>query len=168
MEKVTGLELGFLLRVLKLVYGVVAKAIDVCAEDSDWKGRKGGAFCLADGATGFPYATVLVGEVPKNKADKYKALCQEKAFRLASHPDHVGSWESRDPSNGKWGGAIRFGKDIYSFSGFPEMGDEATMLSVIMQIGNPLAEPPGWLDKTAARNENPYWKRFIFGTAVLV
>ena len=56
---------------------------------------------------------------------------------------------------GKWGGAIRAGDYIISFSGFPELWDEAAMLVLAIRMG--------WLDQTAtlrriSRKRNPHFR----------
>jgi len=117
VEGITAVDSKRILYTLNMAYQVVAEAITVFSSDPKWSGKEGGCFCLADEETGFPYATMLVGNVPKEKLSKYFSLCQEKAARLASHPEDIGSWESRNPEKEQWGGAIRFGKLIYSFSG---------------------------------------------------
>lgn len=60
---------------------------------------------------------------------------QEKARRLASNRFHVSSWESREPQNQKYGGAIRVGDLILSFSGIPEEGDEMLCLTIASFYG---------------------------------
>ena len=118
-----------------------------------WVGREGGYLCIADGKNGLPILTVLVGKVPPHKARKYLAFCQEKAGRLAGNRGHLSSWESRDPQKDHWGGAIRFNDYILSFSGLPEMGDEAAMLVAAMRsnIGATVVK------NIAQRSKNPYW-----------
>ncbi|MDP3784801.1 MAG: hypothetical protein Q8R12_01870 [bacterium] len=121
------------------VFGIVAhvkrvlnKALELFAEEEGWEGRTGGYFCLADKTDGLPLLIVQVGEIPEVKAGKYLSFCQEKARRLAKNLSHASSWESRDPNQEKWGGAIRAEKMnglILSFSGLPELGDEAVMLT---------------------------------------
>lgn len=93
------------------------------------EGKKGGYFCLADMQTGIPELLVMYGD-PENPAGKakYFSFAQEKAMRLAQNKHHKSSFESRIPENSKWGGAIRGHQYIYSFSGFPEIVDEASML----------------------------------------
>ena len=72
----------------------------------------------------------LVGTVPKEKEDKYRAFSAEKALRLSLHDDHVSSFQSRNEANDQWPGAVRRDKeeDIFSFSGLPWKADEALVL----------------------------------------
>ncbi len=91
--------------------------------------KTGGFMCIA-GFTGPP---ILVAEIGKNPPDKKLGrwtICQEKATRLAlgAHElGHVSSWQSRDPANGMWGGAIWLPQYncAVSFSGAPEHLDES-------------------------------------------
>ena len=126
-------------------------------EEDEWKGRDGGYFCLADAETGLPYLVTLIGSVSGDKAEKYCAFAQEKARRLASRPDHVSSWQSRNPKKEKYGGAIRYWGFIHSFSGFSELGDEALML-LASYYATPTAIRVSFIDVVVALSSNPYWK----------
>jgi len=109
------------------------------------KGRKGGYFCLRIlGADDFLIKPMLVGEVTNGRDTRYIQLCQEKALRLeAEYParGHVSSWQSRDPEQERWGGAI-LGPDeqnrqyAFSFSGLPELCDEVAMLLTAVKVGH--------------------------------
>ena len=99
----------------------------------------GGYFLVADPQTGFPLGSLFIGDVPDDKAARYIELAQEKPLRLAANMislGHVLSWQSRNPEENLWGGAvyIRIGNVILSFSGFPELWDEAIGL-VTASIG---------------------------------
>ncbi len=99
----------------------------------------GGYIVAADAQTGLPLGSLFVGDVPDDKAARYIELAQEKPLRLAANMTklgHVLSWQSRDPEANLWGGAvyIRIGNIILSFSGFPELWDEAIGL-VTASIG---------------------------------
>ncbi len=72
------------------------------------------------------------------RADACLVFSQEKARRLSEKTD-LTSFESRDPANKKYGGAIKVGGDkkfkIISFSGLPELWDEASMfMTAILSI----------------------------------
>jgi hypothetical protein len=157
LKKITELSRHAILKIITHAYFAVSEAKARLHDEPGWTGREGGYFCLADGRTGFPYAIVLIGSVPEEKSAKYLALCQEKALRLVSNPQHVSSWESRDPENGKWGGAVRVDNLIYSFSGFPELGDEATMLATAA-AWRPCTRAE--IYQIIARSDNPYWEFF--------
>lgn len=92
--------------------------------------RLGGYFCLLSRAAApdpFVFYHEPVGAVGPEKAEKYFNLSLEKAIRVGTR-GHQSSWQSRDPDSGKWGGAIIAGSWILSFSGLPELADEAVML----------------------------------------
>ncbi|MFH0890998.1 MAG: hypothetical protein V1856_03125 [Candidatus Liptonbacteria bacterium] len=127
--------------------------------DAKWAGRKGAAFCLAHARTGIPFlGPILVGRVNSPaKADKYLALCREKALRLAENPGHYSNWQSRDPDADMWGGAVRVGDIILSMSGLPELGDEALMLTVANIFLPYQRESANILDLIALWSDNPYW-----------
>ena len=91
--------------------------------------KKGGYFCVTD-LKGSILLVMLIGEVAEEKIPRYSKVCIEKAQWLASHADHVSSWQSRNEAEDKWGGAIKTKDFIFSFSGLPEMWDEACMVAV--------------------------------------
>lgn len=97
-------------------------------------GKKGGLFTLKDRNGRFVFSTHEIGEVPAKKVTKYRNLSREKADRLTANPDHISSWQSRDPEEKKYGGAILVGDLILSFSGLTEHGDETVMLLTAMKI----------------------------------
>ncbi|MFZ2887191.1 MAG: hypothetical protein WA021_05225 [Minisyncoccia bacterium] len=62
----------------------------------------------------------------------------EKINRLAERPNHWSSFESRDPDNKRWGGAIRLPDanesiGFLSWSSLPELVDEAFMLGIALK-----------------------------------
>lgn len=98
--------------------------------------RRGGYLCIARRVDGqaVPLLIMLVGTLPEEKRVRCFELCQEKAARLAAHPDHVSSWQTRnvDVTPKLYGGAILTdqpqGDIIISFSGLVEKADEALAL----------------------------------------
>ncbi len=79
---------------------------------------------------GGPYLEVLmcsIGELGV-KLPTYLQFSLEKGERLITHPDHVSSWQSRDEAAEQYGGAIRCGPFVLSFSGLPEAWDETVLL----------------------------------------
>jgi hypothetical protein len=148
-------KMSKLLQNCQVVIGSILKTF---GHREEWGGRKGGYFCVADGLTGTPLLVAIVGEVPLEKAEKYMEFAQEKARRLAFQIGHVSSWESRDPDHNQWGGAIRIEDLIFSFSGLPELADEAAMLGVGLMYGrreNTSSED--LFAEIATRSDNPYW-----------
>jgi len=123
--------------------GIVAKSVnDVISKaqetEFDLGGRAGGYFCLRE--IDFEKLTIskmLIGKVTNGKDDKYTKLSLEKSTRLHDKyksDSHELSSQSRNPDQGEWGGSVKGEslsnrrKFIFSFSGLPEMLDEAAML----------------------------------------
>ncbi len=158
------MQTGFLEQVLfwslRLVEGVFKGTNDVLPE---YNRRPGGFFCIADGKTGLPLLVKVVGSPPEDKGEKYFSFAQEKARRLAKHPEHMSSWESRDPESDQWSGAVRYGGLIFSFSGLPELADEALILSLLHPDNWRGFNPDeggrclGYLKSVAMKSANPYF-----------
>lgn len=100
--------------------------------------RKGGYLVIADARTGMPIISLMVGQIPKEKYQKYFAFAHEKARRLfESHQKDasiVSSWQTRNPDKDQWGGAVLCKRWIVSFSGLPELVDEAFSASIAASI----------------------------------
>lgn len=164
-KRVTAFETDCLVSTVKRVNELldVVLQLPVCEE------RKGGYFCIANG-DGRPIVVVAVGSISNEKAGKCFNLAQEKARRLAGHPAHRTSWESRDPDAMKFGGAVKDLRTypfIYSFSGLPEQVDEALMLATAI-FATPIAkslndEREGLkrAKRIAIANRNPYFKELM-------
>ena len=93
--------------------------------------EKNSGYCtIISVADGRVLLSFQVGHCPREKFEKYYSFSHEKAQRLRKFvfDGHVSSWQSRDESAGQWGGAISAGSVIFSFSGLPELADEAIML----------------------------------------
>jgi len=86
--------------------------------------RTGFYLCLADGKTGLPITTKLIGTLPPERIQKRYDFAAEKALRLGKYPDHLSSFESRNVDADEWPGAVRAGQFIVSVSGFPWLVDE--------------------------------------------
>jgi hypothetical protein len=151
-------------RVLRFVLAtLVAKAKILFHDDPAWQGKEGCYFCAGNRLIGTPrFGPVLIGLVPIEKAPRYQRLSAEKEHRLALHPRHLSSYESRDTDVDKWGGAVSLGvrEPIFSISGYPEYGDEALSLIVAEIHGarNSLLAVASVAESIALRNENPYWE----------
>ncbi len=100
--------------------------------------KTGGYISVFDlGDKRLEYVGVVGEPAPHEKWSAYAYNSGEKGTRLlATHEElgHLTSFESRDPENGKWGGAIVAGYYIFSFSGLPEQADEAVMLVVAVEL----------------------------------
>lgn len=115
----------------------VPKVLEVGKPDK----RYTGAFvCVVEiGKDGFLLEPMLVGEIDTEKGKKSFLLCQEKAHRLEAHLDSdVVSWQSRNPQNSEWGGAILAQDDhgrkyAIGISGLPEIMDEVAAFIIAVE-----------------------------------
>lgn len=120
--------------------------------------RTGGYFCLAYKSSGLPALVAEIGEVNEEKKRKYYTFAKEKAFRLSITHTLETSWQSRNEAEDKWGGAVRCGKWIFSFSGFPELLDEAMMLVLGVRSRTINMEKA---QKMANISQNPYFLKLF-------
>ncbi len=130
--------------------------------DKNERRRRGGYFCVAD-ALGEVQDLFLVGEVVREKAFRYRELAKEKVRRLATHPGHRTSYQSRNPALDFWGGAVRIPHPkriaLLSFSGLsPDSLDEALVLMVAIETK--ILEPKKAL-RIAGRASGKYLKQLM-------
>jgi len=81
----------------------------------------------------------VVGTPDPEKDERYDYNSAEKALRLAGNPGDFSSWQTRNEDKKKWGGAIWGSSNlqrIYSLSGLPEHGDEASGLWMAIEFGD--------------------------------
>ncbi len=92
-------------------------------------GKTSGFLCVRSTAS---KAMILkpYGEIPNAKRHRYSTLSMEKSTRLEAYPSHKSSWQSRDVELNRWGGAVRTPTMLVSFSGLPELLDEALVLAI--------------------------------------
>jgi len=110
-----------------------------------------------------------LGDIPTDKKDKYHCLSKEKPSRLKRNLSlgHLTSYESRNPDSniivskdkiekwGEWGGAVLINKNlIFSFSGFPELLDEAFVCFLGLKSG--LMSKHQFAKIKKRRTDNPY------------
>jgi hypothetical protein len=149
MIEIKGLNHGLILNALELI-------VPFCAglSGNPSPEKLSGFLTIFDADKGRGVVTMPFGEIPADKLDKYFSISQEKAGRLYDHPENRSSWQTRDPDNNLWGGAIRVQNHIFSFSGLPELLDEALMLELTTRFG--------WLDypdalEIAHLSNNPFF-----------
>ena len=104
------------------------------------KGREYGAFCMM-GHVGLPYMPRIVsmpfGDMPETTRSFF--IVTEKVARLCKRGDHWSSYQTRDPDNEKYGGAIRLPVEsspiigYMGWSSYPELTDEAYMLAIAVR-----------------------------------
>jgi len=143
--------------------GIVGEANILFKDDPRRKDREGGYFYVSDGARDWDhFVPFQIGFVPLTRIEKCRDLSQEQARRLIAHPDHLSSYESRDPNEGMWGhwgGAIRIKGTIFSFGGFSELENEALMLMLARVHYGLDPEVLPLLQRIAALSENSYFER---------
>lgn len=97
-----------------------------------------GYFTLRDAVSGRVMLLCQTGICPDDKAEIFFQNSLEKGQRLFSNFAHLhfhkSSWQSRDGVT-KFAGAIFIPNLILSFSGLPELADEAIMLMLAINLG---------------------------------
>jgi len=119
------------LLVAKLAINAVSSAAEEFGDNS------GGGYLYISDSAGQMVLHLKVGTPTKEKADLYLEYSQEKAARLVGFKSDDLSWQSRCPKEGRWGGAVRLSNKLgfLSFSGFPELADEAFCLALAVNAG---------------------------------
>lgn len=100
------------------------------------KGSYGGYLYVSD-STNRMLLHLRIGNPILTKDADYLAYSKEKAERLYWQTSDDLSWQSRSPNENQWGGAVRISKKMgfISFSGFPELADEAFCLALAVHTG---------------------------------
>ncbi len=102
------------------------------------KKQTGGVLCIANPTTGVPLFIYKFGDLTQQEFEECLFYALEKARRLAKHPDHFSSAQTRDMNADpkQYTGAVRGKTFIYSLSGCTEEQDEAAMLVTAMNVGD--------------------------------
>ena len=157
-------------QMIEVTNQVVALAHHYMKVKENQSDRKGGYLTVLNHRKGEFSLQAKIGQVPADKVHKYQTLATEKAWRLFRNIDHQTSFESRDVNAwisflnfqtplsdhsmekwGQWGGAVRGSRYIFSFSGFPELLDEAMMFALAIKLGELKKD---WvIERFAARNK---------------
>lgn len=104
-----------------------AEAFRRVCEQNNITDRKGGWLAVFDThQPHHPVAHILVGQWP-DQAEQRHAYSLEKGRRLIARGGSS-SFETRDPDQSHWGGAIQYNGLVFSFSGLPEHADEIMMI----------------------------------------
>lgn len=119
---------------------IIALAQDVMKEISPLfkSGKNYGFFSIRAKNKELILPAVEIGNVPsENEKEIYSFFSEEKSERLLSHWEegHITSYESRDPQNDKWGGAVLSLANLgFSFSGCREDEDEAFSTEMALRV----------------------------------
>lgn len=100
--------------------------------------RRGAVVAVRVDAPGGPIECIALGDFPEPAKKEWSTqLAYEKIMRLSVETDDLSSFETRNPSNDLWAGAIRSHpkRFLLSCSGLPELLDEAYMLAVAVKLG---------------------------------
>jgi len=97
-----------------------------------------GFFTIRSKNDGGVLLVIRVGEVPTEKLERYLLLSLEKSQRVYTS-NLASSWQTRDEAVDKWGGAVLVNDAddglILSFSGLPELADEAVVMMTAVLLG---------------------------------
>ncbi len=130
------------------------------------KKRGGGYLCITpwrhgERITRMPILVAEIGIVERIHAAEAFRNCQEKVARLADHPEHWTSWESRNPEREQWGGAIRTRKYLLGFSGFPELLDQAYVYRLSMKLELEPLVTAEWIGRITGDVNFTEWQRLL-------
>lgn len=82
-----------------------------------------------------PQLMIPIGGLPMAEVKDYAEWAYGKVKALYENPERMSSHLCRDPSKHYYGGAIRAGDYILSFSGLEELEDEVLVVLVALQLG---------------------------------
>lgn len=179
---IQGVSFPRLMQVMKIVLDCAKGKTDM----PDRKEHRRGYLSLTEieiskdgGPHQFPKFILPFGNIPTDAEEKYFYLAEEKTMRLFENSlyGHTASYESREvdailcPPYGHWGGAVScvfyvstktekkiLSRFTLSFSGMPELIDEAMMVSV-GEIVAKLANVK--MVETDAHTRNQYWRQIF-------
>lgn len=148
----------YFLKYMPMILDLARGMTDIKEKEFD----RSGFLTLMDGITGKILFTIPFGEIPEDKWELCFKFSQEKATRLFATGlplGHTTSYESRDTNKDQYGGAIYVNMHstavIISFSGMPELIDEAMMLALARGLSIVCIKKP-ILTKIEAFERNPY------------
>ena len=117
----------------------------------------------------FTWYSEVIGSVPQNeKLARYQRFAPEKVFRtyaewLRNPETSFSSWQTRDESTNKYGGAVLFQRangtpEVISFSGLKEHIDESLVLVLGYHLGILLHER---LQRVLETSQNPSFEEMF-------
>lgn len=119
-------------RLVEYADRTVAAAVDLLLKAGK-PDKRGGYLAVLEIGRGNLEILLRIGHSPQDKVDKRIEVAIEKCKRLHGN-GHLTSYESRNPEVGCWGGAVRGSELIFSFSGLPELWDEAAMFVLAIRL----------------------------------
>ncbi len=131
--EIGNMNIGNIIDVVDYLVGECAKLPNNPRPES-----KSGYFTLRSTKDDRPLIKVQIGECPIDKYAKYHFFSWEKSQRLLANmanKNHLSSWQSRVEEEEMYAGAIVADDFILSFSGLPELADEAVMLVTALFLG---------------------------------
>lgn len=138
-----------------------AEMVELAASLSKVKDRHGGYFfVLAPDGDG--YCSVVGQILDESKRDRYRALAEEKARRVASHPKHRTSFESLDKAKEHFQGAIKCpGGACIGFAGRPP--DESEAICLMFALARGLLIPDEAKEIAKISGNTFFWLMFGHG-----
>ncbi len=118
-----------------LVYAerIISVAVDLLRRNGQ-SDKEGGYFAVFEIGRANLVLLASIGYNLQSKIEGRQQVSQEKCTRILAN-GHPTSYESREPVAGRWGGAVRGEGYIFSFSGLPELWDEAAMFVLAIKLG---------------------------------
>jgi hypothetical protein len=159
------------------IKGICVGGVIVLVEQIiDWYNRnliaageapKSGYFTLICALTGRVLFQCLIGECLNEKASENRHFSEEKGKRLYRRRcqglTEISSWQSKDDAATQYAGAIYISGLILSFSGLPELADEAVMLCLAKKTG--WAKPEQIAEIVAISENSVYSQLKVFDLA---
>lgn len=154
---------------LSMAERVVSVAVDQI-RNTGIKDKTGGIFYCQRWSSGRFLLMAAIGYNDPKQVPARVAVAQEKAYRvclLGDLIDFTTSYDSRNPDLLRWGGAIGVGSFngrgdlILSFSGLPELWDEAVMLVTAVRS---LAVSEDVVLSKIGEERNPHLRPLLHGT----
>jgi hypothetical protein len=118
-------------------------------------GKAGGYYSQTSREYGVCTLLLPSGPIPGDKVEGRRDFSLEKGFRLWTHlgQGHCTSFQSRDPTNNKWGGAVAGFESLHSFSGCPEELDQVYSCLMAVRFDDMSFEEAG-------RLVGPEWAKY--------
>jgi len=146
-----------------------AKKTAILIGEEFGEGHLGGHMHLCENPSGKMLRHQKIGQPTEEELKSTFAFSEEKNVRAMRHPNHVSSYQSRDPNKGRWGGQIKTSTLGISISGYPEPVDQAFGLSLAVYFSLLSYDEACWIAMISGRKEhsNLFGKVFLFMVHIL-